>query len=122
MILEGGLQNWLSEKTWLECYWMNRPESANTAVVYRCLSPGMVESGLIASGINEDSYSISIYHTNPEVGKALADGIKKSLHYFSGDLGGYPVQFIKFSGGFDRQLASDGRAYYEFNRDFIINH
>jgi len=120
MTLEGGLNAWLTEKTGVDCYWLNRPANKDIAVVYRCISPGIVEGNLRATGISEDYFSISIYHTDPEVCKNLADLIKKELHHFSGDLGGYPVQFIEFSGGFDQPLNNEGAISYQFNRDFNI--
>lgn len=122
MTLEQALNAWLTQETGLDCYWLKRPKDADTAVVYRCISPGVVEGGLIQSGIDEDSYSIAIYHTDPEAGKTLADAIKQKLHYFSGDLSGYSVQFIEFSGGFDGPCSDAVGPGYQFHRDFTINH
>lgn len=122
MTLEQGLNAWLTIQTGIDCYWLNRPSEADIAIVYRCISPGFVEGGLVQSGICEDMFSISVYHTDPEQGKTIADNLKKKLHYFDGDLGGYPVQFIEFSGGFDNPISDGVANAYQFNRDFIINH
>ncbi len=122
MNLESALNAWLTQETGLACYWMQRPADVDHAVVYRCIGYGQVEGSLIPSGIREDNISISIYHSDADAGKALADSIQQKLHYFSGDLGGYAVQLIEFSAGFDQPLNEHGALCYQFNRDFIINH
>ncbi|EKO3721379.1 hypothetical protein P0F40_000834 [Vibrio metschnikovii] len=124
MNLEQALNAWLSELTGLECYWLKRPDDADNAVVYRCISPGIVEANLARTGIREDSYSITIYHRDAEKGKALADAVFKHLDSFNGTINPlteneYHIQLITFSGGFDQWLSGDE---YQFNRDFVFYH
>lgn len=122
MTLEQGLNAWLTQETGIDCYWLERPSNSDIAIVYRTIGYGEVEGNLTKTGISEDNISISVYHSNPDTGKAIADAIKNKLHYFGGDLSGYPVQFIEFNGGFDRPCEKDVTNTYEFHRDFIINH
>lgn len=122
MILEVALNAWLSDKTNLDCYWMQRPSDKDIAVVYRTIGYGEVEGNLRKTGISEDNISISVYHSDADIGKALAQLIRTELHYFSGDLSGYAVQKIEFSGGFDEPVNDGAANSYAFHRDFIINH
>ncbi len=123
MTLEQALNAWLTSLTGLDCYWLKRPINAENAIVYRCISPSMVEGNLSSSGVKQDSYTITVYHSDPDVGKQLADQITKELHHFCGSLDGYEVQLVTFSSGFDQSLESAGRSdAYQFNRDFLIHH
>lgn len=123
MTLEGALNYWLTTVTGLDAYWLERPASAVNAVVYRCITPGVIEGNLRGTGLWDDRYSISLYHNDPDVGKALADAVRKQLHHFSGDLAGYPIQFAEFTSGLDQALPGDtGTSSYQFNRDFTITH
>lgn len=128
MTLEQAFNAWLSNLTGLDCYWLKRPEQADTAVVYRCITPGFIPGNLQRTGIREDSYSLTVYHQDPDQGKQLADLIAQQLDHFNGELNpgtakAYPIQQATFSGGFDQWLGSeDGPSSYQFNRDFVINH
>ncbi|PSW53020.1 hypothetical protein [Photobacterium leiognathi] len=128
MTLDGALNHYLTTLTGLEAYWLERPNPADNAIVYRCLSPGMLPSNLAKLAIHDDSYSITVYHTDPDVGKQLADLISQSLHDFSGELNSetasaYTIQLASFSGGFDQPLTGEsGQRSYQFNRDFVFNH
>lgn len=128
MTLEGALNHWLTHLTGIDAYWLERPDGADHAIVYRCISPGMLPTNLCKFIIHNDSYSISLYHDNPDIGKAMADLIVTELHDFAGALNpqtefSYPIQLITFSGGFDQRLATaSGQPCYQFNRDFVINH
>lgn len=124
MTLESALNAWLSQLTGLDCYWLHRPPSAQNAVVYRCLTPGSVEGNLRQTGIKDDSYSLTIYHQDPDEAKRLADRIVAELHGFNGLLSGYPVQYARLSGGFEQPLLDESGecTSYQFNRDFFINH
>ncbi|EGQ7740922.1 MULTISPECIES: hypothetical protein [Vibrio] len=128
MTLESALNAWLSQLTGLDCYWLNRPESADNAVVYRCITPGFVDGNLRKTGIQEDVYSLTIYHQDPDQGKSLADQISKALEQFTGELNpgteqAYRIQLAELSGGFDQPLLGEsGPSSYQFNRDFLIKH
>lgn len=123
MNIEQGLMTWLKDTTGLSAYWLSRPAGSKRCIVYRCTSPGMMEGNLKSPGINVDQYSVTIYHDDPEAGKAAADIVKHQLNDFTGDLGGYAVQLIEFSSGFDQPLNQEaGMPLYQFNRDFTISH
>ncbi|MDF4554908.1 hypothetical protein [Vibrio parahaemolyticus] len=123
MNLEQALNVWLTTLTGLDCYWLERPEKADTALVYRCLSPGKVDGNLRQTGIKADRYSLTIYHHSPDEGKRLVDKLVSKFDGFNGDLVGYPIQQVSLSGGFDQPLIGDpGKRLYQFNRDFLINH
>ncbi|WP_412497290.1 hypothetical protein [Vibrio fluvialis] len=119
---------WLSSVTGLDCFWLKRPEDENQCVVYRCLTPGVIQGNLRPTGICEDVYSFTIYHANPDQGKTLADAITAALHHFTGELNSgapnaYPIQLATFTGGGESWLTSEvGSTVYQFTRDFIINH
>ena len=128
MTLEKALNMWLTELTGLDCFWLKRPEDRDLAVVYRCLSPGYIAGNLASGRIREDSYSITVYHHDPDLGKTMAEKIEEGLHEFSGQLNAdsdnaYLIQLATLSGGFDQWMGeANGRASYQFNRDFLINH
>ncbi|KYN82210.1 hypothetical protein ATY36_13800 [Vibrio cidicii] len=128
MNLEQALNAWLSNLTGLDCYWLKRPEQADNAVVYRCITPGFVEGNLRKTGIQEDHYSLTVYHQNPDEGKDLADLIAQELDHFSGEINlgtgaAYSIQLATFTGGFDQWIENpEGADSYQFNRDFVINH
>lgn len=129
MNLEQALNIWLSEFTGLDCYWLKRPEQADNAVVYRCISPGFVDvGGMRKTGIRQDAYSITIYHQDADEGKRIASEVTAALDHFNGTIAvdtqnTYHIQLSTFSGGFDQWIETDGSAsLYQFNRDFVINH
>lgn len=123
MTIETALNSWLSSLTGLDCYWLERPEKADVALVYRCLSPGKVEGNLRQTGIKDDRYSLTIYHNNPDEGKRLADKLVSEFDGFNGELADYPIQYVSLIGGFDQPLLGEpGKRLYQFNRDFLINH
>ncbi|KYO58406.1 hypothetical protein AU461_23095 [Vibrio parahaemolyticus] len=123
MNLESALNAWLTELTGLDAYWLERPEDADTAVVYRCITPGRIDGNLRKTGIKSDVYSITLYHHSADAGKQLADQIADTLDGFCGVLSAYPVQLVSLNGGFDQPLTGEtGKRLYQFNRDFVINH
>ncbi|EGR2774161.1 hypothetical protein V6956_004593 [Vibrio parahaemolyticus] len=123
MTLEQALNAWLTTLTGLDCYWLERPEKADTALVYRCLSPGKVDGNLRRTGIKADSYSLTIYHPDPDEGKRLADKLVTEFDGFNGDMNGYNIQLASLTGGLDQPLTGEpGQRLYQFNRDFFINH
>ncbi len=127
--LETGLNTWLTQLigliglTQLTAYWLRRPDNAENAVVYQCISYGTVSGNLRKTGILRDVYSISVYHNSMDDGKQLADRISKELTDFTGSLGGRAVQLATLNGGRDIPLTSEsGQQQYQFVRDFIIHH
>ncbi len=91
MTLESGLNNYLSSLSALPVYWLERPEDAENAIVYRAISQGNIDGNLRSTGIARDVYSISIYHRNADAGLDIANTLRANLTDFSGDLSGYPV-------------------------------
>lgn len=123
MKLEMALHQYLSKFADMNAYWMERLPEDDQCIVYKCLSFGIVEGNLKETGIRQDTYSFTIYHVNPDKGREVADALVNELSGLSGEIRGYPIQFIDFNGGFDRALISDkGRRFYQFNRDFSITH
>lgn len=122
MTLESALNAWLTEQTNIESYWMKRPSDLDVAIVYRVIGYDEIQGNLIKTGISEDNISISVYHSDPDAGKAAAELIRKNLNGFFGDLSGYDVQYIEFSGGFDEPIEDGSASSFGFHRDFIINH
>lgn len=118
-----GLIAWLEVELKLDAFWLERPEGVKRCCVYRCISPGTISGNLKSPGIKADTYSITVYHDDPDKGHAAAEIIRTKLNDFTGDLGGYPVQQIQPTGGFDQILnAEAGIKVYQFNRDLLINH
>jgi len=105
-----------------------RLKQADNAVVYRCISPGIIPGNLYKTGIREDSYSLTVYHQDPELGKDLITTIENKLDQFTGELNPgsestYRIQLATLSGGFDQWLEDEvNPTTYQFNRDFVINH
>ncbi|WP_028471289.1 hypothetical protein [Neptunomonas japonica] len=123
MSIEQGLLVWLQAELSLDAYWLERPEGVKRCCVYRCISPGTISGNLKSPGIKADTYSITVYHDDPEKGRIAADIIRTKLNDFNGDLGSYPVQHIQPTGGFDQILNTEaGIKVYQFNRDLLINH
>ncbi|WP_321282994.1 hypothetical protein [uncultured Vibrio sp.] len=128
MNLEQALNAWLTTLTGLDCYWLKRPEKSDTAVVYRCITPGVIPGNLRKTGIREDVYSLTVYHHDPDAGKQLANDIVDKLHEFNGELNegtasAYRIQSATLNGGFDQWLEDEIKpSTYQFNRDFVINH
>ncbi|MCA2455831.1 MULTISPECIES: hypothetical protein [Vibrio] len=128
MNLEQALNAWLTTLTGLDCYWLKRPEKSDTAVVYRCITPGVIPGNLRKTGIREDVYSLTVYHQNPDIGKQLANDIVDQLNEFNGVLNegtasAYRIQSATLNGGFDQWLENETKpTTYQFNRDFVINH
>ncbi|MFH4454451.1 hypothetical protein WMQ31_10880 [Vibrio alginolyticus] len=128
MNLEQALNDWLTTLTGLDCYWLRRPEKADNAVVYRCITPGVIPGNLRKTGIREDVYSLTVYHQNPDIGKQLANDIVDQLNEFNGVLNegaasAYRIQSATLNGGFDQWLENETKpTTYQFNRDFVIKH
>lgn len=123
MTLEAALNAWLTEKTGLPAYWIERANEAENAVVYRALTHGKIAGNMRKTGINRDLYSISIYHQSPDTGLEKANSLANALDDFNGVLAGYAVQLVSFNGGRDLKLTGEsGQSQYLFVRDFIINH
>lgn len=123
MTIESALNAWLSSQFTVPAYWLERPEDAENAIVYRVISQGNIDGNLRATGIARDVYSISIYHRSADAGLDIANTLRDKLTDFNGDLSGYKVQLITFSGGRDLPLTGEaGQRQYLFVRDFIINH
>ena len=123
MTLEQGLLNWIQAELFLDAYWLERPEGVKRCCVYRSISTNIISGNLRGTGIKSDIYSLTIYHDDPERGLAAAEIIRSKLNDYSGYIGGYYVQYIQPSGGFDQILNSEaGIKTYQFNRDLQINH
>lgn len=123
MSLKPALNTWLMARTGLPCYWMSRPAGAEIAVVYRCITPGVIEGNLAPTGLARDVYSISLYHSNADEGDRLIVLVQKGLLDLQRNLAGYPVEDVTFSGGFENRLDGEiGQPQYLFNRDFTFTH
>lgn len=128
MSLKAQLNAWLTTATGLQTYWLERPSTAENAIVYRCITPGQVEGNLASPGIKRDVYSITLYHSNPDEGDRLINLIKTGLEAlarvdFALKLGEYPLQSVSFNGGFEQVLSGEvGQKQYQFNRDFTFYH
>lgn len=125
MTLESALKAWLDDKFAVPAYWLERPQGAKRCIVYRCLSPNVInEQNGLATGIKDDIYSITVYMDTPDEGKTIADAITAALnglHHTT--LGGIRIQRIIYNSGYDQPLYSDGGVtVYQFNRDFRINY
>ncbi|WP_136487873.1 hypothetical protein [Vibrio sp. H11] len=127
-MINEAITTWLQTLTGLDVYWLKRPESSDECVVYHCLSPGVVSGNLRSTGIAEDVYSFSVYHSDPDQGKAAAATLTAALSDFTGELNpgtpaAYPIQLASFSGGSENWMNNDtGLTIYRFTRDFTINH
>ncbi len=121
MTLESGLRTWLKQQSGLEAFWFTRPNGKN-AFVYSSIGLSNIPGQLKKTGINQDTYTIVLYHDSADTAKALIEEVRESLAEFSGSLGGYPVQRVSFEGGFDQPLNEAGKNMYQFSRDFTFYH
>ncbi|WP_025740864.1 hypothetical protein [Salinivibrio socompensis] len=121
-MLEPALVGWLENTLKISAYWLKRPNN-NNCVVFRRLSPGMIDANMATPNINQDLYRFSLYHTDADTGLYLANQLTQALHDFSGVIGAPPdvvcMQSASLSGGIDHLPDESG---YRFERDFIISY